>query len=75
MELGCEADDGYNAGDSREGTTRRWMVWGDEEASCCWRFFNIEENGDEEPSIGRGIAIYSIAVPTGSASRFARSKP
>jgi hypothetical protein len=57
IELGCEEDDGYSAGERRDGITRRWIVFDGEEASCCWRLCNMDTNVDDELRVGRGIGI------------------
>lgn len=48
IELGCAEDDGYSAGERRDGMTRRWMVFSGEEASCSFRPFKIAENAAVE---------------------------
>ena len=57
IELGCEDEDGYKAGESREGMTRRWVVSGGDEASCCWMLCSIDGKGDVELVVGRGIEM------------------
>jgi hypothetical protein len=53
-ERGCADEDGYNAGESKEGTTRRWTTFTGDEASCCCMLCNIVGNAEEEMA-GRGI--------------------
>jgi hypothetical protein len=48
IELGCANDDGYSAGESREGMTRRWTVLTGDEASCCCSVCSISGNAEEE---------------------------
>ena len=55
MEVGCAADEGYRAGERRDGIKIRWIVCGGVETSCCLIFCNIEGNGDTVAPVGEGM--------------------
>lgn len=57
MALGCAEEAGYRAGERRDGMTRRCIVWGGVDASCCCRFCSIDGNGEALADVARGIRM------------------
>ena len=57
IEFGCEDVGGYNAGERRDGMTRRCIVCAGVDASCCCTLCNIAINGDDDADVVRGIAM------------------
>jgi hypothetical protein len=55
IELGCEEEGGYSAGEIREGITSRWIESGGEETSWRCIFCRIAGNGEDLVVRGMGI--------------------